>query len=298
MKLAPSAQALFDPLPRAVRRSAAGTYLEYMKARDGRLDLAARTLSGREPFFVRLREDPVRADIPLDRAAFYRNHAARSPEAGLSPELLWLLAIAKANRTECYGMEEHIIVNGILDGDQADTQAYVDMQEVYHTRILLDVLRCFDLEIEIGRPAFMTRMSEQAMIRLPQKMAMPLILCAELVAAVAFRSLLDIGRALFGHLPQLWARVSALLQQIMIDEVGHVTYCRARLGAFGLAAARALLPAISTSLLTEQKELALTIGAERFRHQLESFDLSTIADGCGDTPFWLGDSTGSRFSVG
>jgi hypothetical protein len=287
MDLGPSAQALFKPLPATVRRAAAERYFEYLKAREGRLDLATRTLSAREPFFVRLREDPVRTNLQLDRASFHRNHEANRPEVGLSRELLWLLAVAKANRTECYGMEAHIVVNGILDGDQADCQAYVDMQEVYHTRILLDVLRCFDLEVVVGRPALSARLAVQAMIRLPRKMALPLILCAELVAAVAFRLLLDTGRELFAHQPQLWSRVSTLLQQIMIDEIGHVTYCRARLGALGLSAARALLPAIGTSILAEQKELALVVGEARFQQQLADFDLATIAEGCGDAPFWL-----------
>ena len=260
MRLSPAAQALFQPLPVHLRRDASERYLEYLKAREGRLDVAKRTMSGREPFFVRLAEEPVRVTMELDRACFHRNHAADRPEAGLSREILWLLAVAKGNRTECYGMEAHIVVNGILDGDQADTQAYVDMQEVYHTRILLDVLRCFDLEIEVGRPALASRIAVQAMIRLPQRMAMPLILCAEFVATVVFRLLLDTGRELFGHMPDVWPRLSTLLEQIMIDEVGHVSYCRARLGGPGLAAARALLPLVGASLLSDQQEFALLVG--------------------------------------
>lgn len=287
MLLSPTAESIFRPLPAQVRAGAAESYLDYLKAREGRLDVRARTMSAREPFFVRLAEEPVRATLELDRARFHRNHSATRPEPGLSRELLWLLAIAKGNRTECYGMEAHIVVNGILDGDKADTQAYVDMQEVYHTRILLDVLRCFDLEIEIGRPDVWSRLAVQAMVRLPQRMAMPLILCAELVATVVFRILLDTGRELFGHEPELWSRLATLLRQIMIDEVGHVSYCRARLGAPGLAIARAMLPAIGASLLSDQKEFALLVGKSRFEQALATFDLAAITEGCGDAPFWL-----------
>ena len=291
MKLSPAAQSLFRPLPVEVREAAPQNYLDYLQAREGRLDLASRTLSAREPFFVRLAADPVRADITLDRACFHRNHTARHPEAGLSREITWLLAVAKGNRIECYGMEQHIIVNGILDGDQADTQAYVDMQEVYHTRILLDVLRCFDLEITVGRPSLAPRLAVQAMIRLPQRMALPLILGSELVAAVVFRLLLDTGRELFGHLPVLWPRLDALLQQIMVDEVGHVCYCRARLGAPGLAVARALLPLIAASLLSDQPEFAALVGRDRFEQALASFTPAAITEGCTDAPFWLDDAS-------
>ena len=287
MQLDPIAQSLFSPLPIDLRESAAARYLDYLKGRDGVLDVKSRTLSGREPFFERLAAEPVRSDLPLDRERFHRNHEAKRPEPELPRELLWLLAIAKANRTEYYGMEAHIAVNGILDGDAADTQAYVDMQEVYHTRILLDVLRCFDLEIKIGRPELVSRIAVQAMIRLPQRMAMPLILCAELTAAVAFRLLLDIGRELFAGVPALWSRVSTLLEQIMVDEVGHVAYCRARLGRSGLTVARALFPSVARSVLSDQREFAQLIGSERFARALASFDPGLIAEGCHATPFWL-----------
>ena len=287
MQLNPIAESLFKPLPTSTRDTAAETYLQYLKAREGRLDFATRTLSSREPFFVRLAEDPVRAKVAIDHATFHRNHEASTPEHALSREMLWLLAVAKGNRTECYGMEEHILVNGILDGDKADTQAYVDMQEVYHTRILLDVLRCFDLEIEVGKPDLASRIAVQAMIRLPQKFALPLILCAEFVATVVFRLLLDTGRELFAHDAPLWSRLSTLLEQIMIDEVGHVSYCRARLGPMGLKTARALLPAIGASLMSDQKEFALLVGKERFEQALAAFDHIAVTEGCGDAPFWL-----------
>jgi hypothetical protein len=287
LQLNPIAESLFSPLPTDLRDAAPERYLAYLKGRDGRLDLTSRTLSGREPFFERLATDPVRAKAPLDRERFHRNHDAKHPEPDLPREMLWLLAIAKANRTEYYGMEAHIAVNGILDGDAADTQAYVDMQEVYHTRILLDVLRCFDLEIEIGRPELASRVAVQAMVRLPQRMAMPLILCAEFTAAVAFRLLLDVGRELFGDVPELWSRVSTLLEQIMVDEVGHIAYCRARLGRPGLAIARALFPSVARSILSDQREFALLIGKERFDAALAAFDPSLIAEGCHAAPFWL-----------
>lgn len=287
MELQPIALALFEPLPAEMRAAAADRYLAYLKGRDGRLDFGRRTLSGREPFFERLAADPVRTDAPLDREAFHRNHAAKRPERGLSREVLWLLAIAKANRTEYYGMEQHIVVNGILDGDAADTQAYVDMQEVYHTRILLDVLRCFDLEIEIGQPDLASRVAVQAMVRLPQRLALPLILCAEFAATVTFRLLLDEGRTLFGHHRELWGRVSTLLEQIMVDEVGHVAYCRARLGTVGLTAAKALLPMVANSLLSDQHEFAELIGRDRFEAALASFDPTQIAADCDAAPFWL-----------
>ena len=128
------------------------------------------------------------------------------------------------------------------------------------------------------------------MVRLPQKLAMPLILCAELTASVAFRLLLDEGRVLFAGQPALWDRVRTLLEQIMVDEVGHVAYCRVRLGRTGLAIARALLPAVARSLLSDQRELARLIGKARFKAALAGFDPSRISAGCQTAPFWIDSS--------
>ena len=50
----------------------------------------------------------------------------------------------------------------------------------------------------------------------------------------------------------------------MIDEVGHVAYCRARLGGLGLSVARALLPSVKATLLAEQREFAQLVGQDRF----------------------------------
>lgn len=287
MKLSASVASVFVPLPAELRESVDELYLRYLKAREGRLDFEQRKLSKREPFFQRLHTDPVRARRPINQECFHRNHEAAKPEPGLSPQLLWLLAIAKANRTEYFGMEEHIVVNGILDGDDADTQSYVDMQEVYHTRILLDVLRCFALEIEVGRPNLATRVAVHTMVRLPKRMAMPLILCAELLATVVFRLLLDEGRVLFADDEPLWERVSTLLEQIMVDEMGHVCYCRARLGSAGLAVARRLLPSVAAALLSDQPEFAQLIGAREFERALAHFDFDAAVQDCVEAPFWL-----------
>lgn len=68
-----------------------------------------------------------------------------------------------------------------------------------------------------------------------------------------------------------------------------MSYCRARLGAPGLAMARALLPLIGASLLSDQKEFALLVGKERFEQAMAAFNVTALVDGCTDAPFWLDD---------
>lgn len=105
-----------------------------------------------------------------------------------------------------------------------------------------------------------------------------------------FRLLLETARELFADDPPLHARVSSLLEQIMIDEVGHVSFCRARLGRMGLFVARAVLPLMAASLLSDIPEVARLVGPDRFRRAVADADLARLAEGCHDRPFLLEDA--------
>ena len=79
-------------------------YLAFLLARDGEADLLRHTLSRREAFFDRLVREPVRSRWAVDRETFLRNLARRRPEPGLDDRMLWLLATAKANQAERFGV--------------------------------------------------------------------------------------------------------------------------------------------------------------------------------------------------
>ena len=50
-----------------------------------------------------------------------------------------------------------------------------------------------------------------------------------------------------------------------------------------------LQPAVSASLLSDQKEFALLVGRDRFHQAVATFNLPAITEGCRDAPFWLGE---------
>src|SRR5439155_19039 len=79
-------------------------YRAFLVARDGEPDLERHRLSRREEFFARLACAPVRSDVRLDRATYLRNLARARPEPGLDERMLWLLATAKANQAERFGV--------------------------------------------------------------------------------------------------------------------------------------------------------------------------------------------------
>src|SRR5215472_2306393 len=79
-------------------------YREFLTARDGEADPLRHRLSKREAFFDELARSPVRSGVVIDRAAYLRNMARRRPEPGLDLPILWILATAKANQAERFGV--------------------------------------------------------------------------------------------------------------------------------------------------------------------------------------------------
>jgi len=273
------------PLPRSERKPTLDRYLEFLHARDGVLDLQRRSLSRREEFFRRIDETPVRWQGSIDAERFHRNHSSSRLETDLPEQMLWLLACAKANRSERWGVELGLKLRNAERPWAHPADGYIEIEEFYHTRILLDVLRCFGLEVTLRPPAVAARAAIASMACLPKPLAMPVILAAELVGSVGFRLLLTKGRELWAGEPEVGLRVTELLEQILIDELGHVAYCRANLGGVGLGATRVMLEGIMRALLADIPEFGLLFGRENIERQVAEFDLEALAQGLPERPF-------------
>ena len=79
-------------------------YRDYLRNRDGEADLLNRRLENREQFFNHLETNPMHSSRPADRATFLRNLRHRKPEPGLDRKMLFLLATAKLNQAERFGV--------------------------------------------------------------------------------------------------------------------------------------------------------------------------------------------------
>src|SRR5262249_39118993 len=126
-------------------------YLAILAARDGAADFAPRAPAHRESFFPRLDPSPPAPNATPHRAAFLRNLARARPEPGLDERALFLLATAKSNVSERYGVElaERL---GRMHGGREPVLVHVTLQEHYHTRMLGDVVRAFGLPVPSVRP--------------------------------------------------------------------------------------------------------------------------------------------------
>src|SRR5262249_11138125 len=150
-------------------------YLAFLVARDGDADLGRHTLSHREAFFERLARDPVRSRVRIDRATFLRNLARRRPEPGLDRRMLWLLATAKANQSERFGVGLGEVY-GLVDPEDP-LKVRITLQEHYHTRLLADVVAMFDLPVHARPPALLARIVVRLLLASPERWGLPLAGC-------------------------------------------------------------------------------------------------------------------------
>jgi hypothetical protein len=156
--------------------------------------------------------------------------------------MLWLLATAKANQGERFGVELGKLYGLTPSLDDDPEQVHVLLQETYHMRTLVEVVRMFGLQVPLRPPPASTRHMIELMVftPLPERFILPLIGMSEQMGCVMFRLLRDRGVALFEGEPEVAEQIRLLFDEILADEICHVGLIEARLGRFGRGAMRAL----------------------------------------------------------
>jgi hypothetical protein len=256
--------------------SGPAAYLEFLVARDGDADLVRHTLSRREAFFDRLAREPVTSRHRVDRETFLRNLARRRPEPGLDDRMLWLLVTAKSNQAERFGVGLGELY-GKLDADDP-VRVHINLQEVYHTRILADAVAIFGLPVRHRPPALAVRTFIKLLVSIPERWQLPLAGAAEMAGCVIFRALRDRGVALFADEPAVAARIRLLYDEILGDEIGHVGYIALLLGPSGRWLMRSLYRAVGVRLAAQMPELVAVVGREELRRRFRAeFCLDELA---------------------
>ncbi len=255
---------VFDPIPDAERAAFEARYLTQLRARDGLPVLSTRTFTVREALFRDLVENPVRrAGRPVvDPQVFARNHLLHEPEPGLDEPTLWALCMAKVNRGERHGVDYKLARKGYSPGGADDPFVYIEIEETYHTRMLLDALRVVGVEVELVPPRGVTRWVVEVFGVAPRYLSDVVALDAELIGLAMFKLLLEKARALFADQPAPLARIESLLQGIIVDEIGHIHFLRSRLGPARLAVARTMFPLVARGLLDDNPEVGRLFGRE------------------------------------
>ena len=121
-------------------------YRVYLARRDGEADLLNRRLASREEFFAGLEADPVRLGTSRRSAGVRAQPAPSAPRIRVSTgEMLFLLATAKLNQAERFGVGLGETYGNNSGDDVPPERVYMELEEHYHTRLLAYVLDIFDL---------------------------------------------------------------------------------------------------------------------------------------------------------
>jgi hypothetical protein len=261
-------------------------YRDYLTQRDGEADLLNRRLASREEYFAALERDPVRSVRPIDRDVFARNLNRRRPESGLDRDMLFLLATAKLNQAERFGVglgETYGLNSG---EDRPPERVYMELEEHYHTRLLAYVLDMFGLPFRVVAPPLIMRQFVKINVFLPERLGFAFVGAAEMAGCVMFDELRRVGVELFANEPDVAARIEQLYSEILTDEIGHVGYCAARCTSAERAMMRRLYPMIGRMLAWQTAEISELTNPKQLRARLaRPFDVEELAAGLPNQTF-------------
>ena len=254
-------------------------YRQYLAERNGTPDLLHRRLERREGFFAAIEGSPVRSHRTIDRDAFLHNLRSRRSNAGTSRELAWLLATAKLNQAERFGVGLGEIY-GVNSGDRPPEAVYLELEEHYHSRLLAYVLDMFDLPFQVVPPPLVMRQFVKLGVFLPERPGIPFVGAAEMAGCVLFDELRRAGVAIFADEPEVAARIDSLYGQILTDEIGHVGYCAARCSPTGRMVMRRLYPLMGRLLAHQTSEILLVVDRHDLHRRLDRpFDIEALTQG-------------------
>ncbi len=264
-------------------------YLRFLEVRDGEVDIYAETLSGRESFYRDIEAKPVRSRHEFAREVFLRNVTRPRIESGLDARMTWIIATAKANQSERFGVELTKLYGRVdLEGEDRPEGIHVVLLETYHTRVLADVVSIFGLPVPHCPPPARIRFLIKLMVfsPFPKSFTMPLVGMSEMMGCVMFGALRDRGIALFADEPEVVERIRVLFDEILADEICHVGLVDAGLGRFGRAVMRGLYQLVGKRMAAGMPEIVAAVGREEILRRLgEPFDQRSLAEQFPETAY-------------
>jgi hypothetical protein len=261
-------------------------YRAYLARRDGDADLLHRRLSSREEFFSGLEADPVRSARAIDRGVFQRNMHRRRPEPNLDRSMLFLLATAKLNQAERFGVGLGETYGHNSGDDTPPERVYMELEEHYHTRLLAYVLDMFGLPFQIVPPPLVMRQFVKTAVFFPERLGFAFVGAAEMAGCVMFDELRRVGVQLFADEPDVAARIEQLYSEILTDELGHVGYCAARCTPVERAMMRWLYPRLGRLFARQTAEISLLTDRKKLHARLDRpFDVGGLASGLSNETF-------------
>lgn len=252
-------------------------YRDFLTKRDGEADLLNRRLANREQFFSDIESNPVRSAHPADRTTFLRNLRRRRPEPGLDAKMLFLLATAKLNQAERFGVGLGETYGRNSDESVPPERVYLELEEHYHTRLLAYALDVFDLTFQVVPPPFVIRQVVKANVFVPERLGFMFVGASEMAGCILFDELRRAGTRLFADEPHVAERIELLYSEILTDEIGHVGYCASRCTSAERAIMRRIYPLIGRLFARQTAEISLLIDPKALHARLDRpFDVEEL----------------------
>jgi hypothetical protein len=239
---------LFQPIAAGQRAEGLRAYLAFLADRNGQPDFERRTLSRREQVMARYHASPVRFRGPIDEELLQRQLERFDRTVATPPELLLLVVYLKLNAAEAYGVDAVSAARHGPGVEPATHEQWVALEETYHTRILNGAARLYGLEVN---PRFLPPAALRLLIgtlaHVPQRWFHPVLLASEVVGATSFWRLFRATGEILRDQPELRDALQERVLDVLVDEVGHISYNRLCLGRPGMRLARALVPLLALS---------------------------------------------------
>jgi len=246
----------FAAMPIEVRRAQRKQYRAFIAERDGAVDLNRRTLTKREALMIR-HETPLSRLRGMDEQAFALQYESFDAGRRSSPEMLLLLALVKVNAAEAFGVSKtfgRMMKRALHDED--DLEPVLLIEETYHTRILLSSARLYGIEANAAYvPPSTLRVLIGGIAHSPESISRPLTLAGEILGTLLFANLLTVARTILKDDPELADSIEERIIEVLVDELGHISFNRMCLGPLGLAQARLLLPLVAKAMSGFSPEL-------------------------------------------
>jgi hypothetical protein len=237
----------FDPVPGSLRRERLEAYAAFLAERDGTPDFAQRTLSRREAATASFEQTSLRYDGPFAAALFEAQHRRYDQRRHTPAEVALLLVFVKINANEAYAIDRATRMPRLAGEDLGTRlERLVLLEETYHTRLLLSAAPIFAVRVaEPARPLPITRTIVAGVAGLPHVASRPITFAGEIIGVLTFLRLLGAVRRVFADHPEVRDALEERVTEVLIDEVGHVSFNRLLAAGGAFAALRPILPLIA-----------------------------------------------------
>jgi hypothetical protein len=276
-------RSIFSPATRRERAANFEAYWAYTVEHDGEILEDQKALIKKQQILTRLQSNPVRSSHPLpDSEGFYRNYVTMQDDPRtLDRKTLLLTFLYKFARHEfvgisaAWGASSRITASTSMIGKIG---RYHLCEEFSHMRLFNEMFRTFRLDkVEWVPPGKWMGRVYGLFPRLPEALMAPPAFVTELMGLTVYQHVDGVLDDILADEVEARARVRALLQEIMTDELAHVGQRRNFMGPVGLGAARLFVEPMYRGFFRDIPETRWLFDLDTMIRDGKTFDYSTIA---------------------